>query len=241
MTDTPDTPPLKLPKDKKVLVIGAGVAIIGVYWWWNRAPAVPTDTPITPDTSRVPIGSATGNTSDGDSPAPPDPAPIDDTAWAQKVITSMTALGYEPSRVSQVTSKWLDGRTIDSVQEAALVALILARVGLPPSGLHPVLGTVVPAPGAPPPTPKPSDWHGPLVRKERGGPVLVVHVQTASAWLYWVKHEYTNLPPDQKRLDQAAAALRAFNITTRGKAYRRDILTPKDTPNISIPVALPIY
>lgn len=234
-----DTPEISLPKDKKVLVIGGGIAIVAIYWWWNRAPAVPapdTGVPASDDSTRVPAGAASG---DASTSAPPADVPMDDTAWAQKAITTMSALGFDSGRVSAVTSKWLSGEGIDSVKEAALVSLILSRVGLPPSGLHPVLNTTVPAPTDPPVKPPPAaTWRGPMVRVARGLPVINVKVQTKSEWLWWVRHEYTNLPPDVARQTAAAKQLMVFNISLRGKKYNRAILDPAVTPVISVPAAL---
>lgn len=246
MSDVHVPEKLHLPKDKMTLIIGGGVALVGVYWWWNRAPAVPEPDPAVPassDATRVPPDGA-GASGDGTTGATPgSDAPTDDAAWAQRVLTTMTALNWEPSRVSAVTSKWLDGTVIDSIAEASLVSLILLRVGYPPSGLHPQLGVLTPTPPTgPPPAPGPAVWRGPLMRIAGGGAVLPVKVQQNSVWIYWIRHSYRNAPPQGSGAEQRAADwLRRFNVTTHGKNWNRDTLNPKDTPVINIPASIPVF
>lgn len=244
MTDAPNSPDLHLPKDKKVLVIGGGIALIGFYWWWNRAPATPpalSAVPASSDATRVPLTTPDG-TSGTALPSGP-AAPVDDAAWAQKVLIDLGAAGQEPTAIASVTSKWLNQDAITTPREVFLVSMILTRDGLPPSGLHPVLGgTVPPPPGPPSPTPGPVAWRGPLYRTQAGGPVTTIKVPATSAWLWWVRNEYKNLPPTGSQAElKAAAFLRTFNVQTRGRQYNREILNPKDTPYINIPAAIPIY
>lgn len=245
MTDAPNSPDLHLPKDKKVLFIGGGIALVGFYWWWNRAPATPpalSAVPASSDATRVPLTAPDG--SSGDTPLPSGPAaPIDDAAWAQKVLIDMGAAGQEPTAIASVTSKWLNQEPITSMREVYLTSLILTRDGFPPSGLHPVLGSTVPPPTGPPsPTPGPVVWRGPLYRTQAGGPVTTVKVQNTTAWLWWVRNSYKNLPPTGSQAElKAAAFLRTFNVQTRGRQYNREILNPAVTPYINIPAAIPIY
>lgn len=244
MTDAPESADLHLPKDKKVLFIGGGIALVALYWWWNRAPATPptsTAVPASSDATRIPIGSASGDAVSN--PAPPSTAPVDDAAWAQKVLVDLGAAGQEPTAIAAVTSKWLNQESISTPREVFLVSLILGRDGLPPSGLHPVLGATVPPPGGPPPPPPPATgWKGPLYRTQPGGAWVTIKVPTTTAWLWWVRQEYKNLPPNGSAAElRAAAFLRTFNVQTRGRQYNREILNPKDTPYINIPAAIPVY
>lgn len=235
--DAPENP-IKLPKNKNVLIFGgvAGAAVL--YWWWHRAPAVATpDTTLTPSTDpnvRDPGPGASGDVT-GTAPAGP-VAPVDDTAWAQLALSTMTARGFEPTLVSDITNHWLSSEPITTAKEIALVAVMLPIVGYPPSGLHPILGNTAPSPAPTPTPPPPSAWTGPLVRKAKGGATLTVRVPFTSAWEWWVMHEYTNIPPDAARRTAAAKALHKVNEDKRGRAYHWDTVSPPQV--IDIPAAL---
>lgn len=175
--------------------VAAGVGGLGLAWYLKRkgitggaAPPQGTPAPIGADGA---YGGVTGLPAGGNgSPSSTLPSGtgttprtfIDNTSWANGVITQLVAMGYDPVLTAQSVGDYLAGNTLTS-SETALISTALRLIGPPPFPVALRPGApIVPTPtGSPSPAPTPTPTPAPT-SPSLPGPTLLQTPDGLSVW-----------------------------------------------------------